>query len=81
MVNSRILQTFEKPQQAQVEITEDENERAIYSTDSDAEIARMLQSEFNNEYNLMLTKTEQKLNGDCKGSLMFLYHTCLAEFL
>lgn len=51
----------------------DEVLRAISNetVDSDALIARMLQMQYDKEYDNMLKRTEQKYNGDSKVSISF----------
>lgn len=41
-------------------------------TENDEVIAHMLQDQFNKEYDLMLKRTEEKLNRDSKGKIFFL---------
>lgn len=43
----------------------------IHDTDSDEVIAHMLQSQFNKEYDLMLKRTEEKLNRDAKVNVTY----------
>lgn len=52
----------------------------IDQTESDAMIAQMLQTEMNQEYDLMLKRTEKKFNRDSKGWYAFFYFACLSTY-
>lgn len=46
--------------------------RETNDTENDEVIAHMLQDQFNKEHDLMLKRTEEKLNRDSKGKIFFL---------
>lgn len=77
VVNFREFRKYEKPIEPEViqDITEIQEELIceLEGTNDDAAIAQLLQKQFNQEYDLMLKKTEEKYNGRSKGTFILPY--------